>query len=328
MTRPGRSCPLAYRYRPDDLAGQVAFESHSLYVVGGLYGNPAALHAIGERADREPTPPEVVFNGDFHYLDADPDACTAIADGVLDHRASLGNVEYALTSDAAEVGCGCDYPGYVSDAVVERSNAVVERLHTTVRAVPDHLARLAELPRHLTVEVAGQRVGIVHGDLESLAGWHLALEAMEPGDEAVRTRTGWTGQPTTTDTLADWFRRADLDVLASTHTGLAYAQDLIVDDRPRLVINNGAAGLGNFHDGAYGVLTRISADTAPPPDSLYGRRLGGLRCDAIPVRYDVARAAADFLATWPAGTPGHTGYYARLVRGTDLRVEQADRLSR
>jgi hypothetical protein len=47
---------------------------------------------------------------------------------------------------------------------------------------PGHLAELAELPRHLTAAVGGHRVAIVHGDPESLAGWKLALEAVEPAD--------------------------------------------------------------------------------------------------------------------------------------------------
>jgi len=45
---------------------------------------------------------------------------------------------------------------------------------------PGHLTELAELPRHLTAAVGGHRVAIVHGDPESLAGWKLALEAVEP----------------------------------------------------------------------------------------------------------------------------------------------------
>lgn len=328
MGGPGRSCPLAYRYQPDDLAGPVAFACQGLYVVGGLYGNAAALHAILERARHEPTPPEIVFNGDFHYLDANPDTFAAIAQGVRSHRASMGNIEYALSSSEADVGCGCDYPDYIGNTVVEHSNAVVERLRDTARAFSDHLAHLAALPRYLTVEVVGRRVGIVHGDPESLAGWRLALEAMEPGDQTVRGSTGWSGPATTPATVADWFRRAQLDVLASTHTGLPYAQDITVDGRTRLVINNGVAGLGNFHDGAYGVLTRIFADTQPPSDSLYGRTLDGLRCDAIPLRYDLPQATKDFLTTWPVGSPAHHSYYHRLTHGTDLHLDQANRLRR
>jgi len=66
------SCPAAYHYQPEDLAEPPAFTCTTLYVAGGLYGNPYALDAIQARAGAEPSPPEIVFNGDFHYLDADP----------------------------------------------------------------------------------------------------------------------------------------------------------------------------------------------------------------------------------------------------------------
>ena len=46
MDRRGRSCPLAYRYQPEALAGPAQLEADTLYVVGGLYGNPAALAAV------------------------------------------------------------------------------------------------------------------------------------------------------------------------------------------------------------------------------------------------------------------------------------------
>ncbi|MHA6792112.1 metallophosphoesterase family protein [Pseudonocardia bannensis] len=325
MSGPGRSCPLAYRYRPEDLAGPVAFGCATLYVVGGLYGNAWALDAVRERAAAEPAPPEIVFNGDFHYLDADPAAFRTVADGVAAHHVTLGNVEYALTTDGAEVGCGCDYPDYVGDSVVTASNAVVERLRTTAADHPEHLARLADLPRHLDVAVGGRRVAIVHGDPESLAGWKLALEAVEPGDEDVRARTGFSGMPTGTDQVLDWFGRADADVICCTHTGLPYAQDHHGGGRRHLVANNGSAGLPNFAGRRHGVITRLSTGTEPPADSLYGLDMDGLRFDALPVRFDTERWTADFLATWPPGSPGHQGYHARIADSTWLRIEQAAR---
>ena len=85
----GRSCPLAYRYQPEALAQPAQLEADILYVVGGLYGNPAALQAVLERADREPGgPPAIVFNGDFHWLDVDPDDFQAISETVLAHHAT------------------------------------------------------------------------------------------------------------------------------------------------------------------------------------------------------------------------------------------------
>ena len=270
MDRPGRSCPLAYRYQPEALARPLQLEADTLYVVGGLYGNPAALQAVLERTGREPgPPPAIVFNGDFHWLDVDPEDFHAISETVLAHQASQGNVEAELAADT-DAGCGCAYPDYVGDDVVDHSNQIMTRLRTTAARFPELVSRLGELPRYLTAQVAGERVGIVHGDPESLAGWRLALEAMEPGDPLVRHQVGWRGQPTTPAELLDWFGRAEVSVLASTHTGLPYAQAVADGRRHRLVINNGAAGLPSFAGTTHGVVTRLSSETEPPPDSLYG----------------------------------------------------------
>ena len=328
MDRPGRSCPLAYRYQPEALARPLQLEADTLYVVGGLYGNPAALQAVLERASAEPgPPPAIVFNGDFHWLDVDPESFRAIGEAVLAHHALKGNVEAELACMAAEedAGCGCAYPDYVADHVVDRSNQILVRLRSTASRFPDLVGRLGELPRHLTARVAGERIGIVHGDPESLAGWRLALEAMEPGDTVVRRAVGWRGRPTTPAELLDWFRRADVGVFASTHTGLPYAQVVADGQRHRLVVNNGAAGLPNFAGTSYGVMTRLSSDPEPPPDSLYGATVGTLRCDALPVRFDLERWTEQFLAQWPAGSPGHRAYFRRITSGTHLQLRQAAR---
>lgn len=319
MAGPGRSCPVAYRYRPEDLAGPAAFATATLYVVGGLYGNTHALDAVLTRAAAEPVRPEIVFDGDFHYLDVDPDRFAAIEAGVHAHHATLGNVEYALTSDDDTVGCGCDYPGYVPDSVVTNSNLVLDQLRAT--SPPTSRDRLAALPRHLTVDVGGRRVGIVHGDPESLAGWRLALEALEPPDHRARAETGFTGTPTPSATVVDWCRRADVDVLCCTHTGLPWMQD----HGRYLVANNGCAGLPSLSSTRFGVMTRLSADPRPPDDALYGIALDGLRVDALPVHYDHDRWRADFLRAWPPASPGHTNYAARIDAGTWLTVAHAAR---
>ena len=325
MDRPGRSCPLAYRYQPEALAQPPQLEADTVYVVGGLYGNRAALQAVLERAGREPgPPPAIVFNGDFHWLDVDPEDFRAISETVLAHQASQGNVEAELAADT-DAGCGCAYPDYVGDDVVDRSNQIMTRLRTTAARFPELVSSLGALPRYLTAQVAGERVGIVHGDPESLAGWRLALEAMEPGDPLVRRQVGWRGRPTTPAELLDWFGRAEVSVLASTHTGLPYAQAVADGRRHRLVINNGAAGLPNFAGTSYGVVTRLSSNPEPPPDSLYGASVGALRCDALPVHFDQQRWQERFLAQWPPGSPGHRSYFGRISGGTHLRLGQAAR---
>jgi hypothetical protein len=321
----GRSCPIGYLYQPEMLAQPARLEADTLYVVGGLYGNPFALRAVLERAYREPAGlAAVVFNGDFHWLDVDPEDFHAVSQAVLAHYATKGNVEAELASED-DAGCGCAYPDYVGDDVVERSNQIITRLRATAGRFPELVRRMGALPRYLTAGVAGERVGIVHGDPESLAGWRLALEAMEPGDPAMRRQVGWRGRPTTPADLLDWFGRADVSVLASTHTGLPYAQ-VIPDGRgQRLVVNNGAAGLGNFTGTGFGVITRLSSDPRPPADSLYGATVGALRCDAVALRFDLGEWKARFLAQWPPGSPGHRSYVTRLTRGTHLRLQQAAR---
>jgi hypothetical protein len=91
------------------------------------------------------------------------------------------------------------------------------------------------------------------------------------------------------------------------------------------VINNGSAGLPSFADTSYGVITRLSGSPRAPADSLYGATVGPLRCDALPVRFDLTRWTAHFLAQWPPGSPGHRAYFGRITTGTPLRLEQAAR---
>ena len=149
---------------------------------------------------------------------------------------------------------------------------------------------------------------------------------MEPGDPEVRSRVGWRGPPTTTADLLEWFGRARVSVFASTHTGLPFAQVISDSGHSRLVINNGSAGLACFADTTYGVLTRLSSSQQVPADSLYGAPIGGsLRCDALPVRFDLARWTERFLAQWPPGSPGHHAYSGRITGGTHLRLEHAAR---
>jgi hypothetical protein len=324
--KPGRSCPIAYRYSPEELATGAAFHCETLYVVGGLYGNTVALKWVLERVEGERhAPAAVVFNGDFHWLDVDADEFQQVTERVLAHHAIRGNVEAELAAAAGDAGCGCAYPEYIDDATVARSNAIMARLRESARRFPKLIDRLAGLPQHLSVDVGGERVGIVHGDPESLAGWRLALEAMEPRDPILGREIGRPGALTTASIVADWFRRADVRVICSSHTGLPYAQDFLVGRRRHLVINNGTAGLANFRDSTCGVITRLSRHDEAPPDSLYGMRIGSLRCDALPVDFDLDRWTERFLAQWPQRSPGHDAYFARITRGTDLRLEQAAR---
>ncbi|HJT03450.1 MAG TPA: hypothetical protein VJ757_07460 [Pseudonocardiaceae bacterium] len=176
MGNGGRVCPLWYRYRADDLAGPATLQRSTLYVVGCLYGNTEALRAILDRAAGERA--TVVFNGDFHWLDTDIEEFRAIAEAVAGHHATLGNVEAELINPSGDNGCGCAYPDYIDDRIVTPSNTIASRLRATALQIPELVGLLANLPRYLVAEVAGQRVGVLHGDPESLG---LTSGARSPG---------------------------------------------------------------------------------------------------------------------------------------------------
>src|SRR3989442_15752254 len=98
MLSPGRSCPTSYRYGPDALRGAPSLHADSLWIAGGLYGNPFALEALLEAYEREPGRKALVFNGDFHWFDVDAGDFGRINDAVLAFHAPRGNVETELAT--------------------------------------------------------------------------------------------------------------------------------------------------------------------------------------------------------------------------------------
>ncbi len=305
-SRPGRTCPLSYRYPPRVFDRAPEIEAETLYVVGGLYGNPEALAAVLALAAAEPVAPRLVFNGDFHWFDAAPDEFARIDRAVLGHEALRGNVETELALDDSGAGCGCAYPSEVSDAEVARSNAILERLRGAASALAGVRERLGALPMHRVARVAGARVAIVHGDAASLAGWGFARGRL--ADPAHRR---W---------IDSAFRDARVDVFASSHTCLPVLRALRTPGGERVVANNGAAGMPNFAGTRFGLLTRIGARPHRGAARLAGTAVAGAHVEALRIDYDDARWRDRFLARWPAGSPAHASYWRRMLAGTRLQA--------
>ena len=303
--KPGRSCPRHYRYSPAVFARAADLEARSLYIVGGLYGNPYALEAVFSMARRENA--VLVFNGDFNWFDVEPAEFESINETVLQHAVLRGNVETELAGEDAGAGCGCAYPEWVGDAEVERSNEILGRLRGTARGFPDLRARLGGLPMHLVAEVGGLRVGIVHGDAESLAGWQFSQETMRDRPERVGALLAGSG----------------VDVFACTHTCLPVMQEFTTTRGTALVVNNGAAGMPNFRDTHFGLATRIASTAST--HALYGTRIGAAVVEAVPVRYDHEAWMARFDRVWPAGSPAALSYRKRIASGPGYEMEQAVR---
>ncbi len=300
QARPGRSCPTSYRYSPRVFDREPEIVADTVYVAGGLYGNVEALEALLELVAREPAA-VLVFNGDFHWFDVDERDFERVAGEVLRHPALRGNVETELAQEDSDAGCGCAYPDEVSDADVERSNEILARLRDTARARPGLRARHAALPMHLVAAVGAARVGIVHGDAASLAGWGFAHDRLdEPGHRR------W---------IESAFRDARCDIFASTHTCLPALRRFPLEGAAGIVANNGAAGMPNFAGTRFGLATRISVRPLSGPGALPGARVRGVHVDAVRIDYDHARWLERFLRNWPAGTPAHASYHRRIVEG-------------
>ena len=308
----GRSCPLLYRYAASSFARPPELQCEVLYVVGGLYGNEHALDVLLALFEREPGPKRLVFNGDFNWFNTAPAVFKRLNERVLAFDALRGNVETELSdSEAGDNGCGCAYPDWVGDGVVQRSNHIMRSLRATAAAFPDLTQRLAALPMHLRVNVGDCRIAIVHGDAESLAGWGFAQEHLQRAEHRHTARR--------------WFEAAQVDVFASSHTCLPVFHTLPIATRrvAPVVLNNGAAGMPNFRGDAAGLLTRIALHPFDGPERRFGLRRNGLHLDAIAIEPDQAMWRAQFLQQWPEGSDAHTSYWDRIVDGPAYEPAQA-----
>lgn len=291
-------CPADYRTDPADLARVPDLVAETVYAVGGLYGNAFALDAIEALAAAEPSPVTIVLNGDAHWFDAEPETFRQLDARLARYPAIAGNIEFELARDLdAGAGCGCAYPPHVGDYVVERSNSILLQLKAAIAGHSPALARFKAMPKTLVAEVGGARVGIVHGDPTSLAGWRFAAEALD--------------DPASSAWLESIRGASGIEVFASTHTCGAVMRDIRLPSGRLVVANNGAAGMGNFEADRRGLLTRIS--TRPSPHAvLYGVRCGAVHVDALSVAFDLEAFVRQFDAIWPQGSPAELSYRKRI----------------
>jgi hypothetical protein len=313
----GRSCPASYGYGAQVFRRAPEIVADTLYVIGGLYGNSHALDAVEALAEldaRNGPAPRLVFNGDFHWFDTDPAIFKLITERVLRHTALRGNVETELAGEDDSVGCGCAYPETVSDIDVARSNQIIRQLRDTARHVPLLRRTLGRLPMHALARVGSARIGIVHGDANTLAGWDFAHDSL--------------ADPSKEHALMQSMRDADVDIFASSHTCLPALHQLSVDGRTCAIINNGAAGMPNFAGTQFGIISRIA--TTPAPDGMIVLheatwRVAGvdIHVAAIAVEYDAAAWRMRFLTDWGAGSPAHESYFHRIEHGPAYLPEQA-----
>jgi hypothetical protein len=259
-------------------------------------------------AAAESGPTAIVFNGDYHWFDVALDDFRAIEAGVRGHWKLRGNVETEIAHDDVAAGCGCAYPVDVSDAEVTRSNEIVGQLRATAVAGGIDRQALAALPMHLVASVGETRIGIVHGDATSLAGWGFAHDRL---DDPAHGR--W---------IESVFRDSGVDIFASTHTCLPAFRHFEHAYGDGLVANNGAAGMSNFFDKRCGLVTRISR--AASRQALFGLDLKGTHVEALRLRFDADRWQRRFEQSWPEGSAAHASYFQRIASGPRYTLAQAE----
>jgi len=302
-------CPVDYHYCPADFDRPAERHVDVLYIAGGLYGNVEAIKAIESLADQEPSKPHIIFNGDFHFFDAESEWFAEVERRISTQDAIRGNVETEISrAEDIGTGCGCAYPASVSDEVVRVSNEIIACLHEVAASITGAADRLRQLSMNLVVQVGDCRIGVVHGDATALAGWGFGCHELD--------------DPSKEDWLADIAQGSRIDVFASTHTGLAALRDFRFESGRLTIINNGSAGLPNFAHTRHGVISRIA--TRPSPHvTLYGLERDGIYVDALAVPCDRAAFLARFLRRWPEGSAAHTAYFSRIMGGPDYAIAQA-----
>lgn len=305
---PGRACPLDYHYGAVSLARKADIEATTLYIVGGLYGNRPALDAAELMASLEGA--TLIFNGDFHWFDRNAAIFSQVDWRVRRHHALRGNVETELgRARDLGAGCGCVYPPEVAQQTVDRSNAIWRDLRRTAECSGGQVA-LADLPMTLVAKVGRLRVGVVHGDCESLAGWRFSTDALDRADTPI-----WLDQV---------HQQSQIDVFASSHTCLPVMRSFALHSGSLVVVNNGSAGMPNFARTTYGIVTRIG--TRPSRRRpLHRVKLRGAYIEAIPLDFDYLHWHREFLSQWPSGSDAWLSYWERIVAGPDYSPTQAYR---
>lgn len=302
------TCPLAYRYGAKSIKKLEAVETHTLYVVGGLYGNPHALNSIKQLFNTEINGARLCFNGDFHWFNIAPNQFQLIQQEVMQHDAICGNVEYELGAENYSGGCGCSYPDSVSPEIVQRSDAIHRRLSETARDFPEATRYFSQLSMVKKYCVDGTTVAVIHGDADSLAGWNFDASMIDT--DAVRS---WTQQA---------FTLAEVDVFASSHTGSALMRRFNVYEKDKLVVNNGSAGAPNFTNAVHGVITRISSNRYQGK-SLASERIGETWIEALPVLYNQNAWLHDFLTQWPENSDAYASYWPKITLGPNYTYDRA-----
>lgn len=167
-------------------------------VCGGAYSNLEALSALLEAADALSIPPErIIHTGDVIAYCADPAKTAELLRAARVH-AIRGNVEESLAASLADCRCGFE-------AGSECNRLSAEWFAYADARVGDELRQwMGQLPRHLTFEMSGQRIRIVHGAVNEISRFVYASHRQSVFEAE--------------------FAAADADMIIAGHSGLPFTR--------------------------------------------------------------------------------------------------------
>jgi len=182
-------------------------------VCGGAYSNLEALSALLEAADALSIPPgRIIHTGDVIAYCASPAETAGLLRDARVH-AIQGNVEESLASALPDCQCGFE-AGSLCNALSAEWFAYADA------RVGDELRRwMGRLPRHLTFEMSGRRIRVVHGGVNEINRFVYA-SLPESDFEAE-------------------FAAADADMIVAGHSGLPFTRCT----GPQVWHNSGPLGL-------------------------------------------------------------------------------------
>src|SRR6266851_4280954 len=259
-------------------------------VFGGPYSNLEATQAVLAAAAARGIPPRrIVCTGDIVAYGADA-AATLAAVRAAGIWAVMGNCEESLGSGAGDCGCG-----YAEGSACDRL-AVEWYAHAERRLDGDARRWMAALPRRLDIELAGRRLGVIHGGVRQINRFIFASTpaAVKREDLAAAgcdgVIAGHCGMPANDATPATWF-----SILTPRADGIAIAHHALAYDHRAAAAKMRAARLPEGYAGALESGLWPSLDVLPAAE--LDARGAALRPGGVLWR---GASTGDRGETWPA----------------------------
>jgi len=194
-------------------------EKKRILLIGGLLGNLQATEAIMHVAhDKNFLPENIISGGDNVGYCAEPESVIKVLRTKWPIYSIAGNVEYQIANGRNECGCGFD--------VCSSSAAESKKWYAYAQEelVPESVMWMKGLPRHISFNMNGKKVMVVHG----------AYAPKNPDELAT-----YIFESTSTEIKLKEIKQAQCDIMVGNHSGLPFIQEI----SEKMWVNPGTIGL-------------------------------------------------------------------------------------